>query len=130
MTRTPSAAAIAVAIALSVTLSACGETKSQAAPASPPPPPVSVAAALERKVVDWEEFPGRIEAVEQVDVGEADAGGLDLDEDLARARHGDRDLFHGELLAVQVEASGEHGVHEDLLSESGIPAGRPMGAVW
>src|SRR5207248_3016325 len=41
---------------------------SQAAPAAPPPPPVSVAAALERKVVDSEEFSGRIEAIEQVDV--------------------------------------------------------------
>ena len=50
----------------------------------------------------------------QVDVREADACGLHLDEDFARAGHGDGDLLHGELLAVQVEASGEHGVHGDL----------------
>jgi multidrug efflux system membrane fusion protein len=59
---------IAIAMALTTALAACGDSRSQAAPAAPPPPPVSVAAALERRIVDSEEFPGRIEAIEQVDV--------------------------------------------------------------
>jgi hypothetical protein len=45
-----------------------------------------------------------------VDVREADACGLDLDEHLARAGHGDGDLLHDELLAVRVEAPSKHGV--------------------
>ena len=59
---------VAVALAASSVLSGCDRASSQAAPAAPPAPPVSVAAALERKVVDTEEFSGRIEAMEQVDV--------------------------------------------------------------
>ncbi|GAA3135516.1 hypothetical protein GCM10017687_59790 [Streptomyces echinatus] len=62
-------------------------------------------------------------AVEEVDVGQADACGLHLDEDLTRSGYGDGDLLHGELLAVHVEASGEHGVHEELLSVSGTDHG-------
>src|SRR3954463_3749899 len=60
-------AGLAIATAL---LAGCGDWNSQAAPSAspPPPPPVSVAAALERAIVDAEEFSGRIEAVEQVDV--------------------------------------------------------------
>lgn len=47
------------------TLSACG---SQAAPSHemPPPPPVSVAEVLVKPVQHWDEFTGRIEAVESV----------------------------------------------------------------
>ncbi len=55
---------LALAIALIVLLAACSEPKAQSA--APPPPPVSVAAAIERNVIDTEEFPGRIEAVESV----------------------------------------------------------------
>lgn len=43
-----------------------GDAKAQAGP--PPAPPVSVAAAIEREVVDTDEFPGRVEAVEAVEV--------------------------------------------------------------
>jgi multidrug efflux system membrane fusion protein len=34
----------------------------------PPPLPVKMAQAVQREVVEWEEYPGRIEAVESVDV--------------------------------------------------------------
>lgn len=37
-----------------------------------------------------------------MDVGQADACGLHLDEDLTRSGHGDGDLLHGEFLAVQL----------------------------
>jgi RND family efflux transporter MFP subunit len=45
-----------------------------ATPPPPPPPPVSVAAVLEREVKDWDEFTGRLEAVERVDVRPRVAG--------------------------------------------------------
>jgi len=45
-------------------LAGCG--KPQAQTAAPPPPAVSVAAAIERQVINTDEFPGRIEAVESV----------------------------------------------------------------
>lgn len=45
-------------------LSGCGNGGAEAPP--PGPPPVSVAPALERQVAEWDEFSGRIEAVESV----------------------------------------------------------------
>jgi membrane fusion protein, multidrug efflux system len=60
--------AAALALATSLVLSACGRAGPQAQPAAPPPPPVTVAAALERDIVASEEFSGRIEAIEQVEV--------------------------------------------------------------
>jgi multidrug efflux system membrane fusion protein len=58
----------ALALAASLALAACDARGPQAQPAAPPPPPVSVAAALERDIVASEEFSGRIEAIEQVEV--------------------------------------------------------------
>ena len=58
-------AGLAIIVAL-VTLAGCSEPQAQQAP--PPPPAVSVAAALEREVVSTDEFPGRFEAVESVEV--------------------------------------------------------------
>lgn len=54
-------------LALAAGLGACG----QQAPHGGPPggaPPASVAAAIEKEIVESDEFPGRIEAVEQVEV--------------------------------------------------------------
>ena len=57
------------ALAALLTLAACGKAGSEAPPAGPPPaPPVSVAAAIEKEVLDTDEFPGRFEAIESVDV--------------------------------------------------------------
>ncbi|MFO1361699.1 MAG: efflux RND transporter periplasmic adaptor subunit [Burkholderiales bacterium] len=65
--RRPAAAALAAA---ALVLAACsdgrGDAKAQAGP--PPAPPVSVAAAIERQVIESDEFPGRVEAVDSVDV--------------------------------------------------------------
>jgi multidrug efflux system membrane fusion protein len=44
------------------------------APSAPPPTPVSVAAVVEREVATWDEFSGRLEAVERVDVRSRVAG--------------------------------------------------------
>ncbi len=37
-------------------------------PAQPPPPAVSVAPALQRDIAEWDEFSGRLEAVDHVDI--------------------------------------------------------------
>lgn len=63
-----------VGVALSATsLVAC--SPSNAAPAAPPAPLVSVAKPLAQKVTDWDEFTGRFEAIQRVDV-RARAGGF------------------------------------------------------
>ena len=54
---------LALAIAL-ILLVGCSQPQAQNA--APPPPPVSVAAAIEKQVINTDEFPGRIEAVESV----------------------------------------------------------------
>ena len=41
---------------------------SQATPTPAPAPKVSIAAALERDVTEWDEFTGRLEAVESVEI--------------------------------------------------------------
>jgi multidrug efflux system membrane fusion protein len=55
------------ALMVVMVLAAC-DSSPQAAPAAPPPPPVSVAAALEKQIVETDEFPGRIEALATVEV--------------------------------------------------------------
>ena len=59
-------AALLVPIALTVALAACTKTSAQQAP--PPPPQVTVASVIERDVTDWDEFTGRLQAVDSVDI--------------------------------------------------------------
>jgi RND family efflux transporter MFP subunit len=59
---------------LAVMVSGCGE-KSAAASTAMPPPAVSVAAPLKEAVTDWNEFVGRFEPTQHVDV-RARAGGF------------------------------------------------------
>ena len=66
--RTLSTGAIVLplAVASAIILSGCS---SEATPAATPmATPVSVAAALQREVTEWDEFTGRIEAVESVEI--------------------------------------------------------------
>lgn len=58
------------ALAAALALAACGKTGGEGPPPGPAmgPPPVSVAAVIEKEVVETDEFPGRIEAIEAVDV--------------------------------------------------------------
>ncbi len=53
-------------IALTPTLAACVKTSAQ--PAPPPPPQVTVANVIERDVTEWDEFTGRLQAVDSVEV--------------------------------------------------------------
>ena len=55
------------AVLAAAVLAACSRAEPHAA-AAPPPPTVSVAAAIARNVAEWDEFSGRLEAVERVDI--------------------------------------------------------------
>ena len=57
---------IAGLLAAAVGLAGCGQPTSQAS--APPPAPVTVAQPVKRTVTDWDEFTGRFEAVEEVQV--------------------------------------------------------------
>src|SRR5574342_624555 len=62
-------ASLAVSAALLAALMGLSGCKSEATTAQQAPAPqVSVAAALERDVTEWDEFTGRLEAVESVEV--------------------------------------------------------------
>jgi RND family efflux transporter MFP subunit len=65
-TLTSTLAVSGVLLAALLGLSGCGSDAT--ATAQPPAPQVSVASALERDVTEWDEFTGRLEAVESVDV--------------------------------------------------------------
>ncbi|MFC5461101.1 efflux RND transporter periplasmic adaptor subunit [Massilia niabensis] len=64
----PLFAALATAGLLAATLAGCGEANSKAAAAAPPAPPVSAALVLEQPVAETQEFSGRLEAVERVEI--------------------------------------------------------------
>ncbi|WP_426537955.1 efflux RND transporter periplasmic adaptor subunit [Bradyrhizobium sp. McL0615] len=52
---------------LALALAGCDE-KAQSQVAAPPPPPVTVAQPVKRIVTDWDEFTGRFEAIQEVQV--------------------------------------------------------------
>jgi RND family efflux transporter MFP subunit len=53
---------------LLINLTGCGRAESSAVAAPAPPPPVTVASAIAGKVKDWDEFTGRFEAIEHVEL--------------------------------------------------------------
>jgi multidrug efflux system membrane fusion protein len=55
---------LAAALAPALALAACGRGD----PPVPPPPQVTVAAVLEREINEWDEFTGRMQAVETVEI--------------------------------------------------------------
>jgi RND family efflux transporter MFP subunit len=55
----------AVAVGASIALAGCA---AKTADGPPPPAPVTVAAPLQRQIVDWDEFVGRFEAIQTVEV--------------------------------------------------------------
>ncbi|WP_332847780.1 efflux RND transporter periplasmic adaptor subunit [Massilia sp. S19_KUP03_FR1] len=66
----PLVAALGVAGLAAFSLAGCGPSNSQAAPqaAAPAGPPVTASAVVERSVDETQEFSGRLEAVERVDI--------------------------------------------------------------
>src|SRR5947208_598553 len=70
-----------------------GKAQSQAA--APPPPPVTVAQPVKRTVTDWDEFTGRFEAIQEVQV-RARVGGF-----VTGVEFKDGDMVHaGDLLYI------------------------------
>jgi RND family efflux transporter MFP subunit len=53
---------------IAITLSACARNEAAEQHAGPPAPQVTVAAAVSRKITDFDEFTGRFEAVQRVEV--------------------------------------------------------------
>jgi multidrug efflux system membrane fusion protein len=66
----PLAAALALAGLAAISLSGCGEANSKAAeaPAAAGGPPVSAAAVVEKTITETQEFSGRLEAIDQVQI--------------------------------------------------------------
>jgi multidrug efflux system membrane fusion protein len=58
-----------------IALNACGKSGGPQGP--PPPPQVSVAQVLEKRVKDWDEFTGRLQAVETVEIRPRVSGYID-----------------------------------------------------
>jgi membrane fusion protein, multidrug efflux system len=86
-------ASIAPVICLSAALGGCDQR--QQATAAPPPPPVTVAQPVKRTVTDWDEFTGRFEAVESVQVRPRVGGSV------TSVQFKDGDMVHaGDLLYV------------------------------
>ncbi|MEO6183226.1 MAG: efflux RND transporter periplasmic adaptor subunit [Verrucomicrobiota bacterium] len=56
---------LAALAAITLTTAAC---RKSTPPQAPPPPQVTVAAVEQQEIVEWEEFTGRTEAIERVDV--------------------------------------------------------------
>ena len=84
-------AAGSLAVVLAVALSGCSEKPAPQAAAAPPP--VTVAQPVKRTVTDWDEFTGRFEAVEEVQV-KARVGGS-----VTNVEFKDGDMVHtGDLL--------------------------------
>jgi RND family efflux transporter MFP subunit len=59
---------LSVAAVSATALSGCGRNEAAEAHAAPPAPQVTVAAAISRKITEFDEFTGRFEAVERVEV--------------------------------------------------------------
>jgi membrane fusion protein, multidrug efflux system len=65
--RLPRYGGIPIGILLALALAGCDE-KAQSQASSPPAPPVTVAQPVKRTVTDWDEFTGRFDAIEEVQV--------------------------------------------------------------
>jgi len=66
--------ATTVVLSSVLALVSCGKS---GAPQAPPPPQVSVAQVLEKRVKDWDEFTGRLQAVETVEIRPRVSGYID-----------------------------------------------------
>lgn len=75
--RLPLGSVLAVLAAATLALAACGEGEDAEPQAGPPPPQVTVAKPLVRELVEEDEFAGRFEAVDEVDVRSRVGGYLD-----------------------------------------------------
>jgi membrane fusion protein, multidrug efflux system len=83
-----------IGVLFALALAGCGE-KAQSQAAAPLPPPVTIAQPVKQTVTDWDEFTGRFEAMEEVQV-RARVGGF-----VTNVEFKDGDMVHaGDLLYV------------------------------
>jgi len=75
VTRIFTASVVGVTAGALLLIGGCG--KSGGGAQSPPPPQVSVAQVLEKRVKDWDEFTGRLQAVETVEIRPRVSGYID-----------------------------------------------------
>ena len=66
-----------LAAALAVVLAGCGRSQATGKPAAPPPPEVTVAGVIAKPLRDWEEFSGRLQAVDSVEIRPRVSGFID-----------------------------------------------------
>src|SRR4051794_13136473 len=57
-----------IPICIAIVAGAMGCAKKAAAPMALPPPQVTVSQPVQRDVTEWDEYPGRLQAVEEVEV--------------------------------------------------------------
>ena len=98
-----------IGILFALALAGCDEkAQSQAAP---PPPPVTVAQPVKRNVTEWDEFTGRFEAIEEVEVRARVGGFIDRVEFKDGAIVGAGDLLYiidpRPFEAVALQAEGQ-----------------------
>ena len=67
-------AGIAALFAISAALSSCNQ---QPPPPASPPPPVTIAKPVEKDIVEWDEYTGRTDAVENVNITPRVSGYID-----------------------------------------------------
>lgn len=105
----PALANAGLLLLLGLALSGCGS--SAAPPQMPPPPQVSVAAVVKKDVTLWDEFTGRIEAVDKVEVRPRVAGYLEQ----ANFEEG-RQVKKGDLL-FQIDDREYRAAHSRAVAE-------------
>src|SRR5215468_5185126 len=71
--RTPRIPGAAVIAALAAALVGCGK----ASDSPPPPPEVIVAQVLAKKIIDWDEYTGRFQAIDTVELRPRVSGYID-----------------------------------------------------
>jgi len=76
MRRTIQISMFACGASVALAIGGCGNS-GRGAQSAPPPPQVSVAQVLERRVKDWDEFTGRLQAVETVEIRPRVSGYID-----------------------------------------------------
>ena len=67
----------AVVLGITMTIAGCGESDAPQGGGGAPPAAVSVAQVVSRPIVDWDEFTGRIEAVDRIEIRPRVSGYLD-----------------------------------------------------
>ncbi|MBI3774441.1 MAG: efflux RND transporter periplasmic adaptor subunit [Gammaproteobacteria bacterium] len=64
----PRAVFAAGTLALAISLSGCGPDSNANTAVAPPPPSVSVAQVVQKEIIDWDEYTGRLEAAKTVEL--------------------------------------------------------------